>query len=233
MSNLQPIKLGYTPYETYIDDQTMKQIESLLVGNTYCNRCYKKFADDKLEVTKSTCMPCFLRSHSNLEYTGRAWKDDQGVPQYLFVDSRGHITMTSPDSPTVQESIWGTLAYWGFYLPDSIKINGEDVQLSPWRWHSLYSHPNQYAVIATHQPSHNAKLLVFLLQKDGSALLLDRRLKRVRDLLVQARADIQAGKAGKEIEEYGSRYEPTDYMIYRRLADMLSEEHDSRQQAAS
>jgi hypothetical protein len=141
--------------------------------------------------------------------------------------------MTSPDSPTAQESIWATLAYWGFYLPNSVRVNGEDVQLSLWRWHSLYSHPNKWAVIATHQPTYGGKLLIFLLQKDGSALLLDRRLKRVRDLLAQAKADIQAGKAGGDVEEYGSRYDPSDYMIYRRLADLVSEEHDAQQQQAA
>lgn len=88
-------------------------------------------------------------------------------------------------------------------------------------------------MIATYQPSYGAKVLVFLLQKDGSALYLDRRLKRVRDLLAQARADIVAGKGGKEIEEYGSRYDPTDYQIYRRMAALVSEQHDSRQKAAS
>lgn len=232
MNNLKPIKLGYTSYETYIDEQTLKQIESLLAGNTYCNRCFKKFANDRPEVAKSTCLPCFLSSHCNLEDTGAIWHDNDGVPQYLFEDSRGHITMTSPDSPTVQESIWATLVYWGFYLPASVRVNGEDVQLALYRWHSLYSHPRKWAVIATHQPTYGGKLLIFLLQKDGSALLLDRRQKRVRDLIDHAKADITAGKVSKEIEEYGSRFDPTDYMIYRRLADMLSEQHDAEQQKA-
>ncbi len=39
-----------------------------------------------------------------------------------------------------------------------------------------------------------------------------------------------AGKGGKEIEEYGSRYDPSDYQIYRRVADLVSEQHDAHQQ---
>ncbi len=233
MFDLKPIKLGYTSYETYIDNETMQQIEALLAGNTYCHTCKQKFSEHKPEVAKSTCLHCFLRQHTNLEDTGRVWHDKDGIPEYLFMDSRGHITMTSPDSPTVQESIWATLVYWGFYLPDSVKVNGEDVQLGLYRWHSLYSRPRKWAVIATHQPTYGGKLLVFLLQKDGNALLLNRQLKRVRDMLAAAKADINAGKAGREVEEYGSRYDPSDYQIYRRLADMLSEQHDSRQQAAA
>ncbi len=189
------------------------------------------------EVAKSTCLHCFLRSHTNLEDTGRVWHDKDGIPEYLFMDSRGHITMTSPDSPTVQESIWATLVYWGFYLPDSVKVNGEDVQLGLYRWHSLYSHPKQWAVIATHQPTYGGKLLVFLLQKDGSALLLNRQLKRVRDMLAQAKSDLLARTQGKGRGEYeGFTYnndDVYDYVVYRRLADMLSEQHDSRQQAAA
>jgi hypothetical protein len=226
MFDLKPIKLGYTSYEAYTDNETMQKIEALLQGNTYCHSCRQKFSEHKPEVAKSECLHCFLRKHSNLEDTGRVWHDKDGVPEYLFMDGRGHITMTSPDSPTVQESIWATLAYWGFYLPDSVKVNVEDVQLALYRWRSLYSHPKKWAVVATHQPTYGGKLLVFLLQKDGSTLLLDRRLKRVRDMLAQARADIVAGKAGREIEEYGSRYDPSDYQVYRRLADRISEQHE-------
>ena len=230
MSELKPIKLGYTSYETYVDTETMQQIEALVAGNTYCQTCRKKFNDANPEVSKSTCLGCFVVRHSELDYTGRAWPDHEDIPQYLFMDGRGHITLTSPDSPHKQEAIWATLKYWGFSWPESVQVGNEDIVISPWRWHILYSHPRKWAVIATYQPSSGAKVLVFLLQKDGSALLLDRRLKRVRDLLVQARADIVGGLAGKEIEEYGSRYDPSDYQIYRRVADLVSEQHDAHHQ---
>lgn len=233
MSELTPIKLRHTSYETFIDEETARQVEALLAGNTYCQTCKKKFSDLRPEVSKNTCLGCFIMRHSELENTGAVWPDNQGVPQYLFMDGRGHITLTSPDSPHKQEAIWATLKYWGFSWPGSVQVGNEHIPISPWRWHSLYSHPRKWAVIATYQPSYGAKVLVFLLQKDGSALYLDRRLKRVRDLLAQARADIVAGKGGKEIEEYGSRYDPTDYQIYRRMADLVSEQHDSRQKAPS
>ncbi len=234
MTYLKPIKVGYTSYESFIDDDTMQQVEALLQGNTYCQSCQKKFTNTRLEVFKNVCLGCFIVKHTNLKYTGSVWPDNQGVPQYLFMDARGHITLASPDSANTQEPIWATLEYWGFTLPEWVESGSVRVALSKWRWHSLYSHPKQWAVIATHQPSYDAKLLYFLLQKDGSSLLLDRRLKRVRDMLAQARADIVAGKGGKELEDFGgSRYDPSDYMIYRRLADMISEQHDNRQQAAS
>jgi hypothetical protein len=226
MIDLKPIKLDYTSYETYIDEETLQQIEALIAGNTYCQLCRQKFSEQRPEVAKSECLHCFLKKHSNLEDTGRVWQDARGVPEFLFMDGRGHITLTSPDSPTIQESIWATLAYWGFYLPDSVRVNGEEVRLELWRWHSLYSHPKQWAVIATHQPTYGGKLLVFLLTKDGNARYLDRRLKWVRDSLEAAKQQIIDGKAGKEIEEYGSRYDPTDYQVYRRLADMVSEQHE-------
>ncbi len=186
-------------------------IEALLVDNTYCDTCKRKFSEANPEVMSSMCLGCFVMKRTELEFTGAVWHDKQGVPQYLFADGCGHITMASPDSLTVQESIEATLRYWGFTLPDHAMIGQINTQLSPYRWHSLYSDPRQYAVIATHQPAYGAKLLIFLLQRDGSALLLDRRLKRVRDLLATAKAEIIAGKGGKELEEYGSWYYPTDY----------------------
>ena len=42
---LKPIKVGYTSYETFIDDDTMQQVEALLAGNTYSQTCKKKFTD--------------------------------------------------------------------------------------------------------------------------------------------------------------------------------------------
>jgi hypothetical protein len=230
MSELKPIKLGYTSYETFVDAETMQQLEAIVAGNTYCQTCRKKFTDLRPEVSKNTCLGCFILRNSELENTGPVWPDNQDVPQYLFMDGRGHITLTSPDSPHKQEAVWATLKYWGFSWPNSVQVCQEHIPISPWRWHSLYSHPRKWAAIATYQPSHGAIVLAFLLQKDGSALYLDRRLKRVRDLLAQARADIVAGKAGEEGEEYGSRYDPSDYQIYRRVADLVSEHHDAQQQ---
>ncbi len=233
MTYLKPIKVGYTSYESYIDDDTMQQVETLLAGNTYCQSCQKKFTETRLEVSKNICLGCFIVRHTELEYTGRVWPDKDGVPQYLFMNGRGHITLTSPDGANTQESVWATLEYWGFTLPDHAMVGQIDTPLSKWRWHALYSHPRKYAVIAVHHPSYEAKPLVFLLQKDGTSLYLDKRSKKVRDMLAAAKADIQAGKGSKELEEYGSRYDPTDYQIYRRLADRISEQHDAQAQAAS
>lgn len=96
MSDLKPIKLGYTSYETYIDEETVQQIETLLAGNTYCQSCKKKFSENRPEVFKNVCLGCFIVKHTNLEYTGRIWKDNQGVPQYLFMGGRGDITLAQP-----------------------------------------------------------------------------------------------------------------------------------------
>ena len=223
---LKPIKVGYTSYESFIDDDTLRRVETLLAGNTYCNSCQQKFTDTRPEVFKNQCMACFIAKHSNLEVTGSVWPDKDGVPQYLWMDGRGHITLTSPDSANTQESIWATLEYWGFTLPEWASCGSFNGSLSKWRWHNLYSHPKQWAVVAVHQPSYDSKLLYFLLQKDGSAIILDRRQKRVRDMLMAAAADIRAGKASQELLEYGSRHDPTDYMIYKRLAERASEQHE-------
>ena len=60
MSDLQPIKLRYTSYETYSDEETARQVEALLAGNTYCQTCKKKFTAMRPEVSKNTCLDCFM-----------------------------------------------------------------------------------------------------------------------------------------------------------------------------
>ncbi len=230
MFSLEPVKLGYSSYESYVDQETMRQLEALLANNTYCRTCQQKFTHERPEVSKNACLPCFERSHENLEYTGIVWTKPDGTPEYLFEGYRGRITTTMPNSSHATEDVWATLKYHRFNIPEMARIDGADVELVPSRWWSLYTDPRRYAVIATQQPQYGGKIYVFLLTKDGGPwLYLDKRNKRVREMLLKARTALLAGIRIRGIgeDEWLIAREPTSYQEYQALVEQVITEHES------
>ncbi|MBV9688973.1 MAG: hypothetical protein JO202_04595 [Ktedonobacteraceae bacterium] len=171
--------LDSTSYEYVVDEETYKQIASLVKAGKRCNSTYRDHHPYTLEnpcVGKGICLQHTLLKHPNLSYMNPFGEDTDGNAIYRFVDTKGYVyTSTENISNEPHEDMRETLGHYGFEPPETIESKGRVVDFRTY-YARLHGDLRTASVIVLSYNQDTEKVKgLFLLYKHGPTKELSKK----------------------------------------------------------
>lgn len=209
-----------------LTDEAYAQIEDLISREWLCGKCYRKFTPANPMVVEDKCNQCFLREdNQGLVFLGLLPGQETHRPEdrtYQFIDRLGYIYLTYSHTDRAERSVYRTIKYHGFPVPESF----EGKQLDGYNWHMYGNFRLNIAVVIEYRESYGDKLSVCWIAYKGSELVrLNRREKATQKLLKRARERIEATQNPEGYLVVGARVSQIfDSHLYSVISDIVSAE---------
>jgi len=243
------VYLGSTYYQMKISREGYEQILAIAKATAICGECRHHYSEQNPNVAGLHCLRCFMQNYRNTALTfqglldpsmevqwDRSAHDPYENPLYLFLDNDGntYTTLAGPGEDTqakINSAL--TLKYWGFPRPQQAQLNGEEVNTSGYGW-SIYGNvKTDDVLIIQHGHKCYKNEILFVVTKQGMTLQLSRRRPMHRQILTDAKAELEATRTP---EGYLIDGQVVAYLdngdIYRRAAKRIGEELKARRAAA-
>ncbi len=207
-----------------------------------CSRCYEPYGEDNPMIAGTECLSCFQK-REKLTYLGVIPNDDSGYsgsqsaynpfPVVLHLhmkeaDGWLYETNAGPGQSrdATRENV-RTLRYWGYPVPQKAQLNNKEVSTKNTYWSVNGDVRTDDVLMLEHGSRAYSNEILFLVQRNGQLVQINRRKAAHRQLLEVA---------GQELEKYrdargkytlwGEQREGIlDGDIYRIAASLAQEHH--------
>ncbi len=223
-----------------ISDEAYERLLVLAMQYRVCQKCSQLYIDDNPQVARNLCLHCFLaKENKRLTLVGTLPTDETDAVTYQFLDQKGYIYLSRSNSDTyahspVEHSIFDTLQYWHFPVPETYEVNKETketVELASHNWYVYGDVQNKPVVVIEYRERYgierygNYLQRQFLAYKNGKIVELNRHKKAIREMYTEAKRRAEATKKGGYYHFDGHPYyQLFDADLYRIIADIASEE---------
>lgn len=232
------VYLNGTSYGMQVSQEGYSQILAIAQATAVCDNCKEHYSEANPQVAGLRCLRCFQATEGtrrDLTYKGRLdprldWKRHRSLYApfesviYFFMNNEGHIYTTEAGpgrSQEASEDIAITLKYWSFPRPEQAERNGEAINVSGYDW-TIYGDVSTHEVlIIQHGCKFHKNELLFMVTRYGQAVQMSMRRPLDRQILKDARAELQATRAGDAYIYDSDIYE----LAAQRLSEALAARH--------
>ncbi len=226
----QSISLRWRSNAYTVSDEGYKKIDALIKAYATCHRCEQYYTDEASNIAGNLCLECFYEwssRNSDLTYIGPEEPNQDGTPEYRFLDQRGIVYVSLPGpghEETARESYAETLKYWSFPVRQYIEKDGRHIETRSGRW-NIYGNPRKGIVIAHVWETYPDKAdALFLLSKTGNVTQINKRKASHRQLFIEAKKRLEASKKNGQYFIDGEGYNYIhEWHEYCMIAHMLNE----------
>ena len=231
MANLtKTVYIEYRSDGVTVTLEAYNRIVQILEESHACSHCGEIFTQVNPCVSLNGCLSCYLAGHSGLTFLGVIEKG-QYHDSYGYLDEQGvvYTSYAGNDTASPRRSDYYTLLQWGFTVPRTYTVKGEEKALDTGYWNIYGDFRTADAVVVRWYGSYQKLDLFFILYKDGSSVELNRRSKENKELF--KRATLRA----ESFKDENGFYKVDDYtttnvesIIYRVVSLIVAEEYRSK-----